>query len=222
MRGEARALLLALRAAARARGLSGCCHRRLLAAIFAFTSACSVGAPRGAVARPEGEFDAIVVLGHRPPLDEHGLEYETRARVEHGIALYRAGRAPRLLFAGGPSTSRAIEADVMAQYAEAQGVPASAILRERASRDTIENARFAVGLLQRTLELARAPRVVLVTSDYHSARAARLMQCAGADVLAEPVTLGLTKPERAKRERSERLVSLFYAFIAECKRASRR
>ncbi|HVZ36960.1 MAG TPA: hypothetical protein VG963_31255, partial [Polyangiaceae bacterium] len=38
-----------------------------------------------------GPADAIVVLGHRPPLAHGELEYETRARVEHGVALYRAG-----------------------------------------------------------------------------------------------------------------------------------
>jgi uncharacterized SAM-binding protein YcdF (DUF218 family) len=184
------------------------------------TGACSTSTAVGRSAAPNEAFDAIVVLGHRPPVDAHGLEYETRVRVERGIALYRAGRAPRLLFTGGPSTPKTVEADVMAEYAEAHGVPAGAILRERASRDTIENARFSVALLREHLALDRAPRVLLVTSDYHLARAVRLLQCAGADVFGEAVALKLSVDERRKRERNERWVSLFYLFIAECNRAA--
>ena len=166
-----------------------------------------------------GPLDAIVVLGHRPPLEGHTLEYETRARVERGIALHRAGRAPRLVFSGGESTPGTIEADVMATFAEQRGVPEGAILRERASRDTIENARYTVALLRRELGLAREPRVVLVTSDYHIARATRLLRCAGADVIAESVPLSLSESERSRRTRSERWVRVYYWFIDECQRA---
>lgn len=163
--------------------------------------------------------DAIVVLGHRPPLDARGLEYETRARVDHGIALFRRDAAPRIVFAGGESTPGVVESDVMAAYAEQQGVPAAAILRERASRDTIENARFAIALLRRELDMTRRPRIVLVTSDYHIERAARLMRCAGAEVATEPVALALDARARRKRERTERWVRFYYWFIDECERA---
>jgi uncharacterized SAM-binding protein YcdF (DUF218 family) len=194
----------------------------VFAGLLSLAGACSATSTNGRSAAAHEDFDAIVVLGHRPPLDEHGLEYETRARVEHGIALYRAGRAPRLLLSGGPSTPPVVEADVMAEYAQAHGVPAQAILRERASHDTIENARFSVALLRNALGLKRAPRVVLVTSDYHLSRAVRLLQCAGADVLGEAVPLQLSDSERRARERSERWVSWLYAFIAECRRADER
>jgi len=163
--------------------------------------------------------DAIVVLGHRPPLAAGQLEYETRARVERGVALFRAGRAPRLLFSGGPSTPEAVEADVMAHHAAAEGVPESALLRERASRDTIENARLSVALLRGELGLPRRPRIVLVTSDYHVARASKLFRCAGADVEAAPVALALSDRARRKKQRGERWIGLYYWFFDECARA---
>lgn len=164
-------------------------------------------------------FDAIVVLGHRPPLAaDGGLEHETRMRVERGIALYRAGRATRLLFAGGESTPGVIEADVMARYAEQRGVPARALRRERASRDTIENARFLTSLLRE--ELGRAPRVVLVTSDYHSARATKLSRCAGATVSPEPVPLFESAPRRLVRALSECSIELYYRLVDACARAA--
>ncbi|MDB4989524.1 MAG: hypothetical protein JWN04_4702 [Myxococcaceae bacterium] len=192
----------------------------LLLSLAACSSAPSPHATSSEQALGDGEPpDAILVLGHRPPLDQHGLEYETRARVDHGLALYREGRAPWLVFSGGPSTPEAVEADAMAAYAEQHGIPRAAIVRERASRDTIENARLSVSLLKATLRLTRAPRILLVTSDYHSERAARLFRCAGAEVTPAPVALELSESERAHRLRSERWVRFYYYFIDECNRA---
>jgi uncharacterized SAM-binding protein YcdF (DUF218 family) len=193
---------------------------RALAALLTLAG-CASSSARATPLRADSSFDAILVLGHRPPLDRAGrVEYETRARVERGIALFRAGRAPRLLFSGGQSTKRAVEADVMAEYARDRGVPSAAILRERASRDTIENARLSVALLRAALGLSRKPRIVLVTSDYHLARATRLLECAGAEVRPEGAALPeLSARERRRRVRNERFVGFAYLFIAECARA---
>jgi uncharacterized SAM-binding protein YcdF (DUF218 family) len=163
------------------------------------------------------DADAILVLGHRPALHEGAIESELRARVDHGAALHRTGRAPLLVMSGGESTPGVIEADVMAAHAESAGVPAKAILRESASRDTIENVRLSVALLVE--RLGRAPRVLLVTSDYHIDRAARLLACAGAAVEASPADPRLSPQERARRRRSERWVRFYYGFIDECRRA---
>ncbi|MDB4971749.1 MAG: hypothetical protein JWN48_90 [Myxococcaceae bacterium] len=194
--------------------------KRLVSSVLFALSACAGAAQHAARAeRVEGPLDAIVVLGHRPPLGPEGLEYETRARVEQGVALHREGRAPWLLFSGGPSTPEAIEADVMASYATEHGAATAAVLRERASRDTIENARLSVALLREKLGLTRAPRLLLVTSDYHIERASHLFRCAGAEVVPSAVPLRLSKSERARRLRSERWVRFYYHFIDECGRA---
>lgn len=185
---------------------------------WAWLAGCGGSAPATA-GQPLTGRDAIVVLGHRPALKGQELEAETLARVEQGIALFRAGAAPKLLFAGGESTPGVIEADVMAAHAAAQGVPEHALLRERASRDTIENARYSVALMREQLRLERRPRVLLVTSDYHIERASRLLRCAGAEVANAPVQLVQTARERRKRRRSERWVALYYWFIDECGRA---
>jgi uncharacterized SAM-binding protein YcdF (DUF218 family) len=58
------------------------------------------------------------------------------------------------------------------------GVPDEAILRERASHDTRENARFAADILRgRGLE-----RVLVVTCSWHLARATMLFSRAGLSV----------------------------------------
>ncbi len=167
------------------------------------------------------QLDAIVVLGHRPPLDAHGLEYETRARVERGLLLYAAGAASRVLFSGGRSTPEVVEADVMAEYALARGVPGQAVLRESESRDTIENARLSVALLRK--QLARAPRILLVTSDYHMPRAAKLFRCAGAEeVSTAPVVLNLPRRARIARRTREALVRIVFWLSGACARAKQR
>lgn len=184
-------------------------------ALLGALSACTptpVGAPM------VGTPDAILVLGHKPPLHEGSIEAELRARVDQGLALYRAGRAPLLVMSGGESVKGTVEADVMAAYAEQAGVPAAALLRERASRDTIENARFTVAMLRARVN--REPRVLLVTSDYHSERAARLVRCAGAQVDEAPATPQFSASERKKRLRSERWIRFYYRFFNECGRAS--
>jgi uncharacterized SAM-binding protein YcdF (DUF218 family) len=159
---------------------------------------------------PVGPLDAIVVLGHRPALDGAGLEYETRARVEHGVSLFRAGLAPWLMFAGGESMPGVVEADVMAEHAQLLGVPASALLRERDSLDTLENARLSLALLRVHAGLARPARILLVTSDYHGERAGRVFRDTGAAVQLSAVTLALPPAERARRARGESWVRACY------------
>lgn len=185
---------------------------RVLCLLGLLGACAAVPAPRARL-----DADVILVLGHRPPVRDGAIESELRARVDHGVALYRQGRAPWLLMSGGMSPQGVVEADVMATHAEGAGVPSAAILRERASRDTIENARLSVRLLRE--RLLRAPRVLLVTSDYHIDRAARLVSCAGADVEASPADPKLSASEQAKRQRNERWIRIYYSVIAECRRA---
>lgn len=168
--------------------------------------------------RPEAP-DAIVVLGHHPALADGGVEYETRARVELGVKLYRQTQGAPLLMTGGKSSEGAIEADVMAEYAESLGVPGEHILRERQSHDTIENARLTVALLRRRLGGDHAPRVALVTSDYHIERATRLFRCAGAEVSPHSAKLTLSRVQRTTRNVREWLVGVTYWFVDECERA---
>lgn len=196
--------------------------RRVCAQLCALLSA-SVGACASApppVSRVDAPIDAIVVLGHRPPLRDGRIEKELRARVEHGVALYRSGRASLLVMSGGESTKGVVEADVMADHAAKLGVPVSSLLRERASKDTIGNARLTTSMLR--ARLGHRPRVLLVTSDYHSERAARLLLCAGAEVEASPVDPGLSPAEQRQRRRSERWVRFVYTFFDECDRARSR
>jgi uncharacterized SAM-binding protein YcdF (DUF218 family) len=92
-------------------------------------------------------FDAIIVLG--TPADADGNPTpEELSRVTEAVHEYMRGVAPRLILSGGAAHNRFIEARVMARVAEAQGIPASAILIEPRAMDTIQNACYSVRIMQ--------------------------------------------------------------------------
>jgi uncharacterized SAM-binding protein YcdF (DUF218 family) len=91
--------------------------------------------------------DAIVVMG--------AAQYDGRpspvfaARLDHAVALYRAGLAPRLVVTGGKAEGdRTTEADTARSYAITHGVPRDAILVEDRSRTTFESIRAVRDLLR--------------------------------------------------------------------------
>ncbi|HEY4943798.1 MAG TPA: YdcF family protein [Rhizomicrobium sp.] len=101
-------------------------------------------------------------------------EPEMRERVLEGVREFKAGVAPHLILTGAAAHNRFVEADVMARLAEANGVPATAILKERGAHNTIENAAYSVHLMQahhwRSAEVisspAHLPRAGIIFSTY--------------------------------------------------------
>ncbi|WP_324716532.1 YdcF family protein [Carboxydochorda subterranea] len=106
--------------------------------------------------------DAIIVLGG-----------DWKGRIQKGIELYREGYAPLLVVTGGLLVAPdRTQADYLAEVAERSGVPAQAIVKEPRSDSTYQDAAL-------TLELAREHgwrRVLVVTSDWHSRRAATIFR----------------------------------------------
>ncbi|HZY71695.1 MAG TPA: YdcF family protein [Edaphobacter sp.] len=91
-------------------------------------------------------FDAIVVLGY--PASTNGTPTpEQRERVLEGVREYKAGVAPYLILSGAAAHNRYVEADVMAQLARSQGVPASAILEEAQAHNTIQNIYYSARIM---------------------------------------------------------------------------
>ena len=89
---------------------------------------------------------AIIVLG--------AAQYDgrpspvLRARLDHAVALWHRGLAPRLIVTGGRRAGdRTSEAATGRRYAVQHGVPDSAILMESEGRTTAESLRAAAALL---------------------------------------------------------------------------
>lgn len=134
---------------------------------------------------------AIVVLGAGVSMDGV-LSAQSLRRLVHGIALWRAGRAPKLILLGPRSTHGPVEAEVRAALARDLGVPADAIVVEAGGRTTREEGEVVARRLA-----GPAPReVVLVTGVYHMARARALFERAGLTVRPAPVSEAPARPLR--------------------------
>lgn len=132
--------------------------------------------------------DAIVVLGGEKlaadmPADGDS-EADARTRVGFGYLLYRSGRAPAVFLSGES------DAKPMAAMLERQGVPATALRLETASRTTYENARNTAALLRGE----GRHTILLVTSPAHMPRAAASFEKQGLRVIPAPALAPAAAP----------------------------
>lgn len=121
-----------------------------------------------------------LVLGCRPG---PGLD----RRVDGAVALWRAGRASRLVVSG------AGEAAAGVARALAAGLPADALAAEDRARNTLENLRYSSALLD------GAP-FWIVSDDWHLPRALLLARRLGLQALPAPVRASGPRLRRYVRE----------------------
>lgn len=125
--------------------------------------------------------DVILILG--------AAEYRGRpspvlkARLEHGLALYRRGLAPRILTTGGAGGDPIFtEAEVARDWLRQQGVPTEAIIVEAEGASTLASAVAAAEIMRRM-----GLRSCLVVSDgYHIFRAKKILAAQGVTVYGSP------------------------------------
>ncbi|MCL5058164.1 MAG: YdcF family protein [Actinobacteria bacterium] len=104
--------------------------------------------------------DAIVVLGG-----------ETVPRVGKSVELFKEGYGDKIIMSGGGRlTTKLAEADLMLMEARDLGVDPSAVLLERESESTYENAV----LVKQIVMEKRINSFLLVTSNYHTRRARQI------------------------------------------------
>ncbi|HXN30415.1 MAG TPA: YdcF family protein [Polyangiaceae bacterium] len=153
-------------------------------------------------------FDAIVVLGCPVRLDASGRLCQRSAlarRLDAAALAYaqRGGERTIVVASGGHHWGGLVEADVMARELARRNVPARAIVRERCSLTTRDNARFAAETLTRRGINAAA----VVSCEWHLPRALALFRRAG--VRADGVVAreyGTPWPKRFWRRGLERLL----------------
>lgn len=136
---------------------------------------------------------AIVVLSEgrvQPPGDPTVSEWIDADRFYGGVALYKANKAPLLIFTGGWSPRRPnakSEGEVLIGYAMDLGIPRDRMLTTAKVVSTDEEARAVADLLAARLGSKAAPRVLLVTSAFHMRRARMLFARAGVETTPFPV-----------------------------------
>lgn len=135
--------------------------------------------------------DAIVVLsGGRiiAPGRAAVSEWTDPDRFFGGIELFKAGKAPLLMFTGGSapwSTNASLEGDILLRYARDLGVSGDQVVTTGKVLNTAEEAAAVASLLG-SRQVSR-PRVLLVTSAYHMMRAQRQFENNGMVVVPFPV-----------------------------------
>lgn len=162
--------------------------------------------------------DFVVVLGaglvngsEVPPLLAGRLE---RAREVHS-RLSRRGTQPIVLTSGGKGTDEKLpESHAMADFLVARGIPEALIEREDRSTNTEENLRFSRSIMERAKPDYRC---VIVTSNYHSLRAAMIARREGVrgQVVGCP-TSGYFWPSATIREFVAVLATYWRTNLAAC------
>lgn len=134
--------------------------------------------------------DAIVVLSTGrvvAPGPAQITEWTDPDRFFSGVDLFRAGKAPLLVFTGAmtPGAPSALsEGAVLAQHAKELGVPPDRIRVSGQVTNTEDEAREVAAMLRSESQVRR---VLLVTSAFHMVRARRLFESAGFIVMPFPV-----------------------------------
>jgi uncharacterized SAM-binding protein YcdF (DUF218 family) len=156
--------------------------------------------------------DAIVVLGCRVRLDDAGrLCAGSLARRLDGAARAYArqgGERTIIVVSGGRHWRGFVEADVMARELALRGIPARAIVRERCSLTTRDNALFVADTLARR----GIYQASVVSCEWHLPRVIALFRLAG--VSADGVAArecATTWPNRIWRRERERLLTWLQA-----------
>ena len=141
---------------------------------------------------------AIVVLGAAQYVGRPSPVL--RARLDHAIALWRTGLAPRLIVTGGRGEGDTTsEAAVSRRYALRRGVPDSAIVLENAGRTTRESLQGVAAIMSGQ----QRRDVILVSDPFHMLRLSILARRLGLEPLTSPTR---TSPISESRDQKWRYV----------------
>ncbi len=132
--------------------------------------------------------DAIVVLSGMLEINEVGdstyIEWGDPDRFFGGMALFKAGKAPKLVFTGGKmpwDKAEKTEGEVLKRYAISNGIPNEKIFVTKDVENTADEAVAVKELI------SPSKRIILVTSAYHMYRAKKLFEKQGYFVISYKV-----------------------------------
>ena len=128
--------------------------------------------------------DAIVVLSGMLEINEVGdstyIEWGDPDRFFGGIALFKAGKAQKLVFTGGKmpwDKAKKTEGEVLKEYAISNGIPSEKIFVTKDVENTADEAVAVKELI------SPSKKIILVTSAFHMYRAKRLFEKQGIEVI---------------------------------------
>lgn len=96
----------------------------------------------------------------------------TVSSLAPAIELYQAGLTPRILISGGgTAVDGSLEWSFYHDHAVAAGVPERALLLEKSSRNTAQNAEFGAALIEQDLGWDRVRSLAVCCKPFHMRRA---------------------------------------------------
>ena len=141
--------------------------------------------------------DAIVVLSGMLEINEVGdstyIEWGDPDRFFGGIALFKAGKAQKLVFTGGKmpwDKAKKTEGAVLKDYAISNGIASEKIFVTKDVENTADEAVAVKELI------SPSKRIILVTSAYHMYRAKRLFEKQGFQVIPYKVDYKATRNDK--------------------------
>jgi len=145
---------------------------------------------------------AIVVLSSslkQSPGATHTSEWTSSAvnRFDAGVELFKAGKAPLLIFTGGWAPWRPDArpvGEILAERALALGISREHIFVTDKVTNTAEEAR-AVTRKLRDMSGTDKSRIILVTSAFHMRRSRLLFEHAGVSIIAFPVDFQVSQDQ---------------------------
>lgn len=135
------------------------------------------------------------------------------ARIDHAVALYRAGRVQRIVFTGGVGAGDSVaESQAARRYALRAGVPDRHIAVETRSTITYENLVEARALLAAERP---APRVLIVSDPLHLRRSVMMARDLGLDAHPAPTPTTRYRSWRSKAGFLSREVYFYSLYLLQ-------
>lgn len=127
------------------------------------------------------QANCIIVLG--AAIQGHSPSPVFAERIRHGVNLYQAGLAPKIIFTGGFGEGQTYsESLVAAMFAEDLGVPADDLLMETRSRTTRQNLVEATAIMKQQ----GWDSAIIVSDPLHMKRATTMASDLGLEASSSP------------------------------------
>lgn len=153
------------------------------------------------------QADCILVLG--AGVSNGQPSQMLQERLDEAIALYKAGKADKIIMSGDYQDSSYDEVTVMKNYAVAQGVDSNDIFKDYAGYSTYESIYRAQAVYQ-------ADSIIVVSQEYHLYRALFIANALGIDAVGYSTgsqTYSLSQISREIREVLARCKDFTYTII---------
>jgi SanA protein len=180
----------------------------VLAAVFVATNALMVGLEQKRMYASAAEVPkrTVVIVPGAAVLRSGALSAVFKDRANAAMALYRAGKAQKILVSGGNSTVENNEVDPARKYLLSQGIPEADIYLDHAGFDTYST-------MYRAREVFGVTGAIVATQSFHLPRALFIARSLGLDAVGYRADNVHLLPRNEVRESMARIKAVLEVVI---------